>query len=50
MTVGGAMAVRHTGQEGQGREKEEKSGSEDLQKTMNKREVGNYMTMRTYTR
>ena len=49
MTVGGAMAVRHTGQEGQGREKE-KSGSEDLQKTMNKREGGNHMTMSTYTR
>ena len=33
MTVGGAIAVLQTGQEGQGREKE-KSGSEDLEMIM----------------
>ena len=33
------MAVLHTGQEGQGREKEEKSGSKDLEITMNKWEL-----------
>ena len=31
ITVGGAMAVLHTGQEGQGSENDVKSGSEGLQ-------------------